>query len=409
LRNKVSIDFGSIRKYFYVSKMQILYFYFQKYFSIRKNKKKCIINFIITSKAEIRVFSPIINYIIEKKLDILVNVFFTNGERFNENLTQKIVQSESVIIRENGSYLLKSFKDINIVNVISLDHLFYLEAHKVGIEIVEFLNRNHAKTLCIQHGGNQEDNIVGQASSKSNYQIVFGKLIFDKLLKYGLNKNKIYLTGNPLHDDLFNKKYLFNNTENKKVISLITCLHTEYDDRANPAKCYEDYIENVLINIDFNKYLLIIKMHPNDSLNPNIYEKIKNKLNLDSTKVKIIESKDKDNSVYDLILNSELIISRSSSIIEEALMIGKKVIAYDLFDDGPSIHYDFLLKYKLYKKVTGYNVNLNKIINDFRLEVIDDKNVLEEIIINTTFKFDGKSSERIIKTIQSISKQKSSK
>lgn len=408
LNNKVSRDLGIVRKYFYISRIQILLFYFQKYFSFRQNRNICILNFIITSKAEIRVFDPIIKFIIENKLDITTNVFFTNNERFSKNLTQKILSSENVRIRQDAFYIVKSFKNTNIINVICLNHLFYLKDHKVGIEFIEFLNRNQAKSLCIQHGGNQEDNIKGQSSSNSIYQIVFGKLIFDKLLEYGLDKNKIYLTGNPLHDELFHKRNILNKVEDRKVedrkvVSLISCLHSEYNNRVNPQKCYEDYIESIFKNIDFAKFLLIIKMHPNDSLDPNIYEKIKSKLNLDDTKVRIIESTNINISVYDLILKSELIISRSSSIIEEALMMGKKVIAYDLFEDGPSMHYDFLLKYKLYKKVIGLNANLNKIINNFIFEVGDYKESIDEMIINTTFKLDGKSSERIIKAIQAIS------
>lgn len=401
--DKFIIEYRTFRKYFYISKWQLLCFFLRKNNILKRNEKICVVNFLITSKAEIRVFTPIINFILENKTDIKANIFFTCHYRFDYKLTKKILTSNIVKIRNDGYFLLKSFIYKNIVNVVCLDHLYYVQGHKIGIEIVGFLNRNNAKTICIQHGGNQEDNIIGQASSLSIFQIVFGKLFFDKLLGYGFDRNKIYLTGNPQHDNLFNKQYIYNRKDKRKIISLITCLHTEYNDRINPKKCYEEYLKVILQSIDYNQFFLIIKMHPNDSLNPNIYEKIANELELNDTKVKIFESGDENISVYELILISELIISRSSSIIEEGLMIGKKVIAYDLFEDGPSIHYDFLNRYKLYKKVTGVNEELSLIVNDFINEEIDDDDVLDEIVVNTSYKLDGKSSERVIKAIQDIS------
>lgn len=409
LKNKikkiVNSYFGKIGEYFVITKMDALKFYLKKYFLLNKtSNKQVVINFIITSKAEIRVFNPLIKYLLKEDLDIFVNIFHATKElSFNDDLENGISNSNKINIRSTAHYLLNSIIYPNYVNVICLDHEMYCKPHKIGIEIIDYLKTKGAKTVCIQHGGNQEDNILGQISSKSTNQIVFGKIIYDKLVESTFNKNNVFLTGNPLHDKLQNNEVISKKEYKRKVISLITCLHTEYDNRINPEKCYRDYVENVYRSLDFSKYLLLIKMHPYDSLEKNIYEEVRLELNIKDTDINIFHSNDNENTVYGIINNSDLVISRASSIIEEALMINKKVIAYDLFKDGSSKYYDFLLKYDSYKKVIGDDFNLRTEIDDLVAKSISTDMNAKELIYNTTYKLDGKSSERIINALKKIS------
>ena len=214
--------------------------------------------------------------------------------------------------------------------------------------------------------------------------------------------SKTFLKGNPLHDKFNIDNPLSIDNDKRKIISVITCLHTEYEYKENPKECYLTYIRNIYKSIDFNKCLLVIKMHPNDTLNPNFYEIIRDELNLNTNQVRILNHVGESVTVYDLIIKSELIISRSSSIIEETLMLGKKVIAYDLFEDGHSKFYDFLLKYNTYRKVIGSNIDLEPVIDEFISELIDITSYIDELILNTTFALDGKSSERIINILKTL-------
>ena len=408
IKNVVNFYFGGIGEYFVITKKDTLKFFQNKFFVFNKAVKPFVINFIVTSKAEIRVFTPLVQYILNKNLNIFVNIFFSKKElSFNKDLERRISNNNKVNIRNSSFHLLNSILNSGYVNVICLDHEFYSKPHQVGIGIIDSLKTKGAKTVCIQHGGNQEDNILGQMSSKSSKQIVFGKIIYDRLVESTFRKNDVYLTGNPLHDKLQNIKVTSMNKLNRKVVSLITCLHTEYDDRENPEKCYRDYVINVFKSVDYSKYMLLIKMHPYDSLEKNIYEEVRSELEIKDTDINIFYSDDEENTVYDIINISDLVLSRASSIIEEALMLNKKVVAYDLFKDGCSKYYDFLLKYNSYRKVIGGFLDLKPIIDDLILKSKPTDMNLQELIYNTTYKLDGKSSERIVNVLRRISSQDS--
>lgn len=392
-----------IENYFPITKKNLTNYFKEKvFFKDAKNTKGLYINFIITSKTEIRIFTPLLNYILENNPEIKVSLFFAKQNlAFDSKLSKKITESKNVNYDSSPFNLIKFKKSVNVV---CLDHTFYIKAHKLGIEIIDFLNRENLKTVCIQHGGNQDDYIKGQLSSKSKYQIVFGKLIFNRLLEYGFGSGKVYLTGNPLHDNLFSSNSNLKLDENRKVISLVTCMHTEYDDRPDPKACYIEYLKNVYTSINFDDYQLVVKMHPYDNVLDNIYDVVSQDLKLADYDVRIIKSNDSNNSVYDIISASDIVISRASTIIEEALMINKRVIAFDLFEDGNSKYYDFLLKYKKYEKVIGKAGNLRDIIAKSSIEAEDNLGDIDELVLNTTYKLDGKSTERIIRALKDISK-----
>jgi hypothetical protein len=386
-----------------ISRKELFEFLLYTFVFVKSNNSNLIVNFIVTSKAEVRVFTPILHAIIDQN-EIRANILFFEKFSFEKRLNDKIENSDLVYVN-NGHYaIFKSIKNKNYLNVICLDHVFCFKHHKKGIDIINFLNKNKAKTVAVQHGGNQEDNIIGQITSSSIYQIVFGKLIYTKMIEGGRIVENTFLTGNPLHDKLYNSDKINFRSDDRKVISLITCLHTEYDDRANPLECYLTYLRSIYNSIDYIKYVLYIKMHPNDLELPNIYETVREELQISNRDVIVLKSEDQKMSVYDLVSDTDLVISRSSSIIEESLMLSKKVLVYDLFQDGPSKHYDFLLKYDSYTKIIGLSVDLNKPINYLINYNVSTKDNVNELRLNTTYKFDGNSSNRIIEVFKRLAK-----
>lgn len=386
-----------------ISRIELLEFLRDNYFFMKSNNSNLIINFIVLTKAELRVFTPLLHSIIDQN-EIRVNILFFEKFSFEKRLKHKIENSDLVYVNNGHQAILKSIKNKNYLNVICLDHVFYFKHHKKGIDIINFLNKNKAKTVSVQHGGNQDDNIIGQISSSSIYQIVFGKLIYTKMIEGGRKVENTFLTGNPLHDKLYNSYKINLRLDDRKVISLITCLHTEYDDRANPLECYLTYLRSIYNSIDYSKYVLYVKMHPNDLELPNIYETVREELQISNRDVIVLKSEDHKISVYDLVSDTDLVISRSSSIIEESLMLSKKVLVYDLFEDGPSKHYDFLLKYYSYMKIIGLSIDLNMPINDLINYNVSSKDNIKELILNTTYKFDGNSSNRIIEVFKHLAK-----
>jgi UDP-N-acetylglucosamine 2-epimerase len=288
----------------------------------------------------------------------------------------------------------------------------YKNHHALGIEIINYIKRHKGKTVCLQHGGTQFDYIRGQSTSESKYQIIFGEYIYNKLLSNKeIDKNNVFLTGNPLHDDIFiqKKKYLnkfsFKHLGNRKIITLITCLHTEYEYRDDPKQCYVDYINKIYSSIDFKKYYLVVNMHPNDSFNPNIYENQLVKLKINKSNVSIIKPNEFNCTIYDYMNISDLIISRSSTIIEEGLLLQKKIIAFDLFEDGPSKYYKHLEVYNTYKRIIGVETNLAEVIDKSFNEVISSSVNQKTIEQDFTFRFDGNSTKRIINAFIEIKEQ----
>ena len=392
-----------IEVYFPITKSNLITYFTNKITGkIYSRNKLLSINFIITSQAEIRIFAPILNYLIDNTFKVNINLFYAKRDLiFDLDLERKIKNTDAVNIQSSPFYLASSS---NSVNLICLDHQYHKISHKAGIAIINFINTKKFKTVCLQHGGNQDDYIKGQLTSKSIYQIVFGQLIYNRFLEYGYNKTDVFLTGNPLHDKWLKRKQSLDLKDSRKVISLITCMHTEYDNKTNPEACYIEYLQNIYNSINFEECILVIKMHPYDSLNNNLYKRVMLDLCMSKNDIKIITPNSTDVTVYDLISGSDLVISRASTIIEEALMMKKNVLAYDLFEDGNSMYYDFLLRYRSYTKIVKSTMLLKSAISKYLEKPFYNEGDIEDLIKNVTYKLDGKSTSRIVDVIKTISR-----
>ncbi|WP_379925150.1 UDP-N-acetylglucosamine 2-epimerase [Mariniflexile jejuense] len=361
---------------------------------------KTHLNFIITSKAEIRVFTPLIKYLANNS-KFKINIVFIKNNSLNTEFSSDIFKVKGISFTFSTLPLVFSLNRANHLNLICLDFLKE-KAHTLGSSIIMYLNKKNSKTICFQHGGSQKDNILGQSTSASYYQVVYGKYIYDSMLNLGVDEKRLFLTGNSLHDDIVNidvaaiKSKLKNDgfDINKKIILIATCLFFEYDDRENPNELYKLYIKTIYENIDFDDFSLIVKMHPNDKMHPNLY--LDNEYGIEkSNNFKVILPNDNMFTFYELAMVSDLIISRSSTTIEEGIMLGKRVVAFDLFSDGPSCHLEHLMKFSNYKKVL---LTDKKSLNDTITELINidvcDLSIIEAVDM-FTYKLDGKSIERI--------------
>ncbi|OAD46138.1 UDP-N-acetylglucosamine 2-epimerase [Polaribacter atrinae] len=397
-----------LSNYFLKTKKEIISYVLSSIFFCEKNKEDSY-NFLITSKAEIRIFTPLINYFLKEKKHKIFIIYLSNYF-LNDNLTKKINNSENIFIVNSPIPIINSIKNKKSVNIICLDFVLFYKSHFKGVDFIRFLKSKKAKTTCIQHGGCQDDNIKGQITSTSDYQIVFGKIIYDELVFGGRKVKNTYLTGNPNHDKVSLQNNLSSSLKAKvinkrKIILVATCLHTEYNYKENPEVYYIDYITNIYKSIDFTNCFLIVKMHPQDSVNPNIYENVMKDLKLSLNNIQFIYPNDRVFSVYDYIKISDLVISRSSTVIEEALLLGKNIIAYDLFEDGPSIHYSKLEKYEQYKKIVETEINLKKAIEYFINKKVDYKKHKSDMVENFTYKLDGESLQRVVNALEDISKK----
>lgn len=411
---KVIIDNFLLKKYSILKKYsnstfeESLFFLFHSFLLPKKNKNIPVFNFLITSKAELRVFKPILNMLMDFN-SIRAIVIYLNHTQYELNFEKKIKKSNNIKITHSIYPIIYSFNNKQTLNVICLDHQYYKKQHKQGIEIIDYINSLNGKTVCIQHGGIQKDNMTGQSTSESIFQIVYGQIMKNYLLDAGYNSSKIFISGNPLHDSLHkvNKERILNILttknilNNKKNILLATCLHTEYSYRIDEEESYKKYIKTIYENIDYNKYNLIIKMHPNDSTSPNIYEN--ELINQNSDNIYIIKPDDSELTTYDYIFISDLVISRASTVIEESLIMNKKVIAFDLYEEGPSKHYSILHGINNYKRIVGDNINLQNEINLILNNNKNELSIFDDLVKEITYKLDGNSSNRVINSLIEIS------
>ena len=215
----------------------------------------------------------------------------------------------------------------NKLVVICLDHRLIYKFHHCGVDTVDKLKEFSVKTISIQHGGTREDSVKELASSASDTIMVWGKRVWRELTqKYGVDSQRVRLVGNPLHDRLTlinleeTRKKLVEiypqvkaHLSGKKIVLLATCLHTEYRDYENEQELYQQYIRHVYQSLDFSQVLLLVKMHPNDKKEPNLYLQAAQKYSDDS--IIIIEPEVMELDFYCLLLISDLLLTRSSTAL----------------------------------------------------------------------------------------------
>lgn len=295
--------------------------------------------------------------------------------------------------------------------VLCLDHRVAYKFHKCGVDTVDKLKEFSVKTISIQHGGTREDSVKELASSASDIIMVWGKRVWKELIyKHGVNSKRVRLVGNPLHDrltslsreEILNKlveiyPQLRQHLPNKQVILLATCLHTEYRDYENEQELYQEYIRHVYQSLDFSQVLLLIKMHPLDKKDPNLYRQAAQ--DYPDNSIIVIEPEMTELDVYRLLFISDLLLTRCSTVAEEALMTGKSVVAFDLFPSGPSKGYKHLEEYGSY--TTAYASPEQGLKESITTALFSsyNSNTKQNIEEEITYKLDGNSTNRAVDEI----------
>jgi CDP-glycerol glycerophosphotransferase (TagB/SpsB family) len=277
------------------------------------------------------------------------------------------------------------------------------------VDTVDKLRSCSVKTATIQHGGTRADSVHELSSAASDSILVWGKRVERDLLRYGVAPDRIKVVGNPLHDRfkhlhreqaLQTFKQLYPNMqhqlETKKVVLLATCLHSEYRGRDQEQQLYQTYLQHIYQSLDFDKVLLLIKMHPLDKKEPNPYQTaISDPKVLESTI--IIGADVAELDIYQLLILSDVLLTRASTVGEESLILGKKVIAFDLFPDGPSAGYQHLSEYGSHTTVYAEPPErLREAIEQALLLPPVDTQNQANIVADLTCALDGQSTQRAL-------------
>ena len=310
----------------------------------------------------------------------------------------KIMEKEFMILFFN--FFLRAFEyfkvmlnaieteDPNLIVVLNDRNMFGKSASLAG-------NLKGKKTLCIQHG--TFGNIVRKPSI-SDKIAVFGKYDRDSLIKRGIEKEKIIITGQPRYDLPYRKKFDKNKTckklgidPNKRIVVFTTQL--EYPTQEPAIK---ETLEAVKDTPDVQ---MVFKLHPfhDRPLLPklnNIIEKYR-KYGIRTIIVEEI-------NIYELLNICDVMITEDSTAWLDAFVLGKPVISMNLGSHRNPIP-SCQKPYKKKKIVSCINREgelkgeIKKILkgNKFRkrLEEKINKNV------NDFMMYDGKATERIKKLI----------
>jgi len=379
--------------------------------------------FIYSSACErmiIPVIKEIANYIQQNNVSDL-NIFVTTKWHNNPSLNMNL-EKLGCKVRLNFYHIYRLCVEPNKskkILILCCDHQRTYKAHKRGVDVAKILRKFGVKTVSIQHGGSDPDTLEDHASFASDFLLVWGRYSFHQLVdKYNVESSKLRVVGNPNLDQCCS-------TTDKEVLNLFKTIYPEHYIRSigklivilaisiqkTPYSYmhqveHEKYIRCLYDSIDFSQVYLIIKMHPADGNELNLYKKLLNSKNKNS--ILIIEPSEQTITTYSLLKISNLVITLASTVAEEALLLRVPVLAFDLYPTGPSNAYSFLQKYPLYERFVW--ASNHKDLNDKILHLasahkynqLENDKIDSQMEEDLTYKLDGYSSLRAAKSVMSI-------
>lgn len=380
--------------------------------------------FIYSSACErmiIPVIKEIANYIQQNNVNDL-NIFVTTKWHNNSSLNMMNLEKLGCQVRFNFYHIYRLCVEPNKgkkILILCCDHQRTYKQHKRGVDVANILRKFGVKTVSIQHGGSNPDSLEFHASFASDFLLVWGKYSFHQLVeKYNVESSKLRVVGNPNLDQCCR-------TTEEEVLNLFKTIYPEHyiisigklivilaiSIQKTPYLYmhqveYEKYIRCLYDSIDFSQVYLIIKMHPADGNEINLYKKLLNPKNKDS--ILIIEPSEQRINIYSLLKIANLVITLASTVAEEALLLRIPVLAFDLYSTGPSNNYSYLQKYPLYERFVWasnpYDLR-DKILylaSAHKYNHQENDKIDSQIEEELTYKLDGYSSMRAAKAIISM-------
>lgn len=299
---------------------------------------------------------------IAKKLEfniksIIINVFLMFRLMYHI-ATSKIVVVDGYCIPVS---ILKHKKDLIIIQMWHANGII----KKIGLQTLN--NRSKwGQKLALKMNMHKNYNYVISSSDITSK-------IFIKA--FGVKKKNIVKLGTPILDYLYNGKYKEKELEIRNKYNLGSKENIVY----MPTLRYANIeMDEFIKHFDFNKYNLILKVHPLQKIN----NKDKNIINISNY------------SGEDALAVADYVITDYSNIAFEAILVGKPVYFY-LFDIDE------------YKKYPGLNVDLFKELPDNTasdikviLKKINAKRIymkkLQKFVEKHIQTYDGKCVDRII-------------
>lgn len=302
--------------------------------------------------------------------------------------------SEILFFIDSLNYLLDN-EDIKLL--ITLD-----DSQQIGRTATVLCNNRKIPTILSL---NTDINIF--YDEKRNWEVfTLDKIYADKFAIYGnltkqlcsnhnIDPNKLIITGNPRYDELFKRKTISN--EKNILITLSGIASTAWSTFFSISLIlkYENMFRQVLKSLAKYEKNITIKLHPTQDSIIDVQGIVDELL----PHAQIF----KNANTYDLIAQSDIVISPSSSVITEALILDKPVFLFKFLENDSGIPYE---KYNAVVATEDENKiddKINQILFDKKIR--DNLKIGRKNFLEYALEYQGISSQKIIQLIKNMIKK----
>lgn len=294
--------------------------------------------------------------------------------------------------------LIDSLNDVldkkNIKLLITLD-----DAQQIGRAATILCKNHNIQTMVLR---NTDINIF--QDGKRNWEIfalqkiysdkfaIYGELSKKICLEHKIDSKKLVMTGNPRYDELFRRES--KGDKNNVLITLSGIASTAWTTFYSISLVlkYEKMFRQVLKSLAKLDKTVTIKVHPTQDSIINV-QKIVNEILPDATILK-------NANTYDLISQSDIVISPPSSVITEALILNKPVFLFKFLENDSGIPYEKYNAVVATEDEKMIDFKINQILFDHEI-----RNKLEtgrKEFLKYVLEYHGDSSKEIIKLISNM-------
>ena len=224
---------------------------------------------------------------------------------------------------------------------------------------------------------------------------IYGNLTKQLCLNHNIDPNKLIITGNPRYDELFKRKTISN--EKNILITLSGIASTAWSTFFSISLIlkYEEMFRQVLKSLAKYEKNITIKLHPTQDSIIDVQGMVDELL----PHAQIF----KNANTYDLIAQSDIVISPSSSVITEALILDKPVFLFKFLENDSGIPYE---KYNAVVATEDENKiddKIKQILLDKKIR--DDLKIGRKNFLEYALEYQGISSQKIIQLIKNMIKK----
>lgn len=286
-----------------------------------------------------------------------------------------------------------------------LDQNMFPDEHRRGIEVAKYAKKCGVETAAMQHGGVKSESLKGLASAESNHILAWGDLTARELIhSYGRDCKKVHVVGNPLHDMISSIQPRDGNADRARSSSMAEpavlfagCNSREYDDYPAPEELYRRFIQDVYSAVRKIEASLLVRPHPND-----------NQIQVEWYTMEV-EPQDKiricstARDLYTIFPEISLVMTRASTVAEEALALGVPAVAFDVLAEGPASGYRLLCNFSRFRLVTKGGSEALKIAAEELLKLGRAPERERQQVCKEITRLDGKSVYRAASKIEELS------